>query len=153
MDVSINFVRRWNFIQKSVPQLPPLAIPAEVDTNLGSGKSTKCQITRSIGPWSGGVRRKESSIFNAMLRAIDEAKTFIYIENQYFISISGHKDLTDKDNNLRNIGDALVHRIQRAFNSREPFKVIIILPSFPEGDPITDNATQRVMYWYVSLLS
>lgn len=43
------------------------------------------QVLRSGGPWSVGTS-VECSIYNAYIDAIMNAKRFIYIENQFFVS-------------------------------------------------------------------
>ena len=154
VDVAKNFVQRWNFIVqlRGLIKVDSLAFPGPNDVRIRPNpniSTSRCQITRSIALWSTGISKKESSIFNAMLTEIHKAETFIYIENQYFISIAGSKNLTDAQNNLKNIGDALVHRIQRAFNNQQPFKVVVVVPEYPEGDPGNDIFIQRVMYWYL----
>ena len=49
----------------------------------------KCQILRSASNWSVGLdKTDEHSILNAYYNLIDNAKHYILIENQYFISKS-----------------------------------------------------------------
>jgi phospholipase D1/2 len=56
-----------------------------------------CQIVRSAAHWSVGNHTIETSILNAYCDLIDNAKHYIIIENQFFISNtftkqeSGHK--------------------------------------------------------------
>lgn len=46
-----------------------------------------CQILRSVSNWSAGlVKKDESSILKAYYDLIDNAKHYIFIENQFFIS-------------------------------------------------------------------
>jgi phospholipase D1/2 len=147
MDVAVNFVRRWNFVRNGM-DLPILPHPAAQDVPLLCGKGTpsRCQIVRSIGNWAGGVYRTETSILNAMLEVISSAEKWIYIENQYFISIPEQKNDQQRS---KTIGDAIVHRIQRAFSCDESFHVVILLPAYPEGDVISDTIIHRVMFWCV----
>ena len=57
--------------------------------------------------WSIGVRKTESSIYNAYIQCIANAKHFIYIENQFFIS-----NIIDERNPIQNkIADALFLKI------------------------------------------
>ena len=68
---------------------------------------------------------------NAYLDAIEKAKKYIYIENQYFISNC------DKGGVVKNtIVKAIKNRIIRAWSNNEPFLVIIFIPLMPgfEGD-------------------
>ena len=48
-----------------------------------------CQILRSVSNWSAGlIKKDESSILKAYYELIDNAKYYIFIENQFFISKS-----------------------------------------------------------------
>lgn len=71
--------------------------------------SVSIQVLRSAARWSAGITETEMSIQTAYLHLIDTAKHFIYIENQFFISIAGHASLKNK------IADALYNRIIRAY--------------------------------------
>lgn len=63
---------------------------------------------RSIGRWSTGRNDTEESIHNALIDMITNAKYYIYIENQFFVSLID-------DSTVRNgIADALFKRILRA---------------------------------------
>jgi phosphatidylserine/phosphatidylglycerophosphate/cardiolipin synthase-like enzyme len=44
------------------------------------------QIVRSLSHWSGGLEQPEHSILNAYYSLIDNAKHYIIIQNQFFIS-------------------------------------------------------------------
>ncbi len=56
-----------------------------------------CQILRSAAEWSVGLDRKvENSILKAYYNLIDNAKHYILIENQFFIS----KSFTDDESIL-----------------------------------------------------
>lgn len=48
----------------------------------------QCQVVRSVGNWSIGCHSEntEFSIHIAYLQLISQAKHYIYIENQFFIS-------------------------------------------------------------------
>lgn len=75
---------------------------------------------RSSSQWSVGISQTEDSIYQAMLNAIQEAKYYVYIENQFFITSSRPKN---EDPNaaivyeeIKNkIGEALVKKIIEAF--------------------------------------
>lgn len=43
-------------------------------------------LCSSYGPWSMGTPQVEQSILNAYINTILDAKHYIYIENQYFVS-------------------------------------------------------------------
>lgn len=76
------------------------------------------------------------SIYRAYLTAIENAKTFIYIENQFFIST---------ESSVTIISQAIVNRVIKAIAENKPFKVIILLPLYPEGEPTTDASLQRII--------
>ena len=87
----------------------------------------KCQVVRSCSSWSIGATENntEFSIQIAYIELIAKSKSFIYIENQFFMSSTGHKAIKN------NICYALVERITLAFERGEPFKVYIFLPLLP----------------------
>ena len=72
----------------------------------------------------------EKSIQNAYLEMIKRAKHFIYIENQFFVSNSSGKPVSNQ------IAEALVERICRAIEENENFRVVIVIPLMPgfEGE-------------------
>jgi phospholipase D1/2 len=111
----------------------------------------RIQLTRSCCKWSSG-HDTEHSISNAYISAISEARHFIYIENQFFITATSDKQrpVTNK------IGKAIVDRILRARNANEDFKIIIIMPAVPAfaGDLKSDGAlgTRAIMeFQYASI--
>jgi phospholipase D1/2 len=53
--------------------------------NLYKG-DLSCQIVRSAAHWSVGNHTVETSVLNAYCDLIDNAKHYILIENQFFIS-------------------------------------------------------------------
>eukprot|EP00455_Lapot_gusevi_P006671 TRINITY_DN12856_c0_g1_i3.p1 TRINITY_DN12856_c0_g1~~TRINITY_DN12856_c0_g1_i3.p1 ORF type:complete len:369 (-),score=47.71 TRINITY_DN12856_c0_g1_i3:44-1030(-) len=81
------------------------------------------------------------SIQARMIEMIQEAKHYIYIENQFFISSTAG----DGNDGVVNAGDpnsvlvyntvvqALLDRLHEAIRSRQVFRVIIIIPAYPEG--------------------
>ncbi|GIZ46370.1 hypothetical protein CKM354_000949800 [Cercospora kikuchii] len=104
----------------------------------------QCQITRSACKWSHGVKL-EHSIANAYIQTIRESVHFVYIENQFFITATGHQQKPVK--NL--IGAAMVERILRAARNNEDWHMIINIPSVPAfaGDLKDDAAlgTRAIM--------
>jgi phospholipase D1/2 len=64
-----------------------------------------CQVLRSAGNWSVGLDKKnEVSILNAYYDLIDNAKYYILIENQFFLS----KSYTDEEN----IDDIVINHLR-----------------------------------------
>ena len=112
----------------------------------GSGYNVYVQLLRSVDNWSAG-QPHEHSIHNAYVDAIKNAKHFIYIENQFFIS---SQDMGEVDNEIQ---EALVERIVRAHKAEESFHVMVIIPLKPEfpGDWDAQNwdakALQSVTFW------
>ncbi|EQC36937.1 hypothetical protein, variant [Saprolegnia diclina VS20] len=103
------------------------------------------QVVRSISLWSGGCPT-EKSIQNAYIRLITSATSFIYIENQFFVS--GIEGDTLCQNRIAN---ALVARILRAAAANEPFRVMVVMPLLPafQGKPEDKQAysLRGVMHW------
>ncbi|KAK4236652.1 hypothetical protein C8A03DRAFT_45392 [Achaetomium macrosporum] len=102
------------------------------------------QLTRSCCQWSLGVDT-EHSIANAYIEAIKNARHFIYIENQFFITAT-----SDRQKPVANkIGRAIVDRILRAHENGEDFHIIVMMPAVPAfaGDLKSDGAlgTRAIM--------
>ncbi|PKS09115.1 hypothetical protein jhhlp_003729 [Lomentospora prolificans] len=115
------------------------------------GSGTSIQLVRSATEWSSGLPT-EHSIANAYIDAITNAKHFVYIENQFFITATS--DAQRPVNNK--IGAAIVNRILKAFRANEEFFVIVIMPSVPgfAGDLKSDGAlgTRAIMeFQYFSI--
>ena len=131
------------------------------------------QVLRSGSTWSIGTRTTEDSIHQAYISTIQNAKHYIYIENQFFITLAGPSD--DVTNR---IGRALFERILRAhtwviysflcdlltkvkrlvFECREEkrFRVYVVMPLLPgfEGQIGTNTGTsiQAITHWnYASI--
>ena len=95
------------------------------EVKQGNGYNVQGQILRSVDNWSAG-QPHEDSIHNAYVNAIKNAKHFIYIENQFFISSQ------DSGKVETMIQEALVERIVRAHKAEESFHAIVIIPLKPE---------------------
>ena len=66
-------------------------------------------MLRSGTTWSLGTRTTEESIHQAYVDAIRNSRHYVYIENQFFITISGPSDeVTNR------VGKVLYERILRA---------------------------------------
>lgn len=157
-DVGRHFIQRWNVTKtekrkthEDYPLLLPMAhtnirIPRSV---LNSAFPVECQILRSSSQWSAGMKHTEQSIHQAYLSCIENAKHYIYIENQFFVSVEG--------NTVQNeICSALFKRIKKAFDQGETFRVYIVMPLLPafEGELGTNGglAIQAIIHWnYASM--
>ncbi|CAF3547959.1 unnamed protein product [Rotaria socialis] len=155
-DCARHFIQRWN-IHKADKfrhnESYPYILPKSYDDDQLLDSSMLCEIlgetqkpihvdaqcVRSASFWSCGIRTIEHSIQNAYIHMIDSAQHFIYIENQFFISIA--EDITIKNN----IGDALFRRIRRAHINKEKFRVYVVLPLLPGFSNV--NAVQAVLYF------
>ena len=143
--VSVNF----QSVFKLLPNIfPPRKSTAEEIVFTFGEHNVNIQFLRSVGKWSAGQER-EASILNAYLDAIRNAKHFIYIENQFFIS--SQEGFWRKVQNQ--IQSALVERIVRAHKAGEKFHVIVMIPLKPEfpGDwdssDFNGDALRAVTFW------
>lgn len=109
----------------------------------GASEEARCQLVRSGAGWSLGSPLVENSIQQAYLKLIRDAKHFIYIENQFFIS-STAGDIVEN-----NIGEALVARIHEAHVTNKPFLVLVVLPLLPafEGSVLSSPVLKVQLYW------
>ncbi|KGN60969.1 phospholipase D zeta 2 [Cucumis sativus] len=119
---------------------------------IGPLTSSNCQVIRSVSQWSAGTSKPEASIHAAYCSAIQEAKHFIYIENQFFISgLSGDETIQNR------VLDALYQRIWLAHKEKQCFRVIVVLPLLPgfQGG-VDDNGAATVralMHWQYRTIS
>ncbi|KAK3943299.1 hypothetical protein QBC46DRAFT_44635 [Diplogelasinospora grovesii] len=106
--------------------------------NLDSRGSVRAQVVRSSTDWSSGILT-DHSIQNAYSEIIRNARHYIYIENQFFITATG-----DQQRPIHNtIGRAIVDAVVRAGKEGRKFRVIIMIPAIPgfAGDLREDGAT------------
>ncbi|KAF9378152.1 hypothetical protein CPC16_011439 [Podila verticillata] len=158
-DIARHFVQRWNFVKREkgmkkshMKFLTPKGEFVSTRNESGWTGSQKVQILRSSTLWSQGVDL-ERSIQDAYLSSIENAEHFIYIENQFFVTLAvenGNPDIKNK------IGLALVNRIVRAHNEGKKFRVIVVMPLMPafEADIMSSEAgtLRKVMHFqYVSI--
>ncbi|CAF1309339.1 unnamed protein product [Rotaria sp. Silwood1] len=153
-DVARHFIQRWNIhkcekylnnnlypflLPKSYDDVEDLAVENWRDFLEGQPFRVNAQCVRSVGPWSVRTKSMESSIHNTYIQMIDAAKHFIYIENQFFITIA-------QDSVVQNqIADVLFRRIERAHKNAEKFRIYVVLPLLPGFD--NTNAVQAVLYF------
>ncbi|KAF4125264.1 phospholipase D1/2 [Geosmithia morbida] len=118
---------------------------------LDNRGTVKAQIVRSSADWSSGILT-DHSIQNAYCEVIRNAKHYVYIENQFFITATG-KDQAPIHNT---IGAAMVDAVLAAAKDDRKFRIIVLIPSIPgfAGD-LRDNAaagTRAIMdYQYKSI--
>ena len=144
-DSFLQFFQNINLVKQLVPSKKSKA--EDIVLNPG-GCNVNIQLLRSVDNWSAG-QKLEASIYNAYIDAIKNAKHFIYIENQFFIS--------SQDGFWRKVQNkiqaALVERIVRAHNAKEDFHVMVFTPLKPEFSGDWDandwngDALRAVTFW------
>ncbi|CAF4362888.1 unnamed protein product, partial [Rotaria sp. Silwood2] len=153
-DLARHFIERWNFVKRQktkdnerYPFLLPktYGIYTPCPKLLSNTFNCSTQGLRSIGRWSTGRNDTEESIHYAFIDMITKAKYYIYIENQFFVSLMD-------DSTVRNgIAEALFKRILRAHQEKETFRVYFVMPLIPgfEGQYGTSKATalQAITHW------
>lgn len=103
------------------------------------------QVIRSVSHWSTLIDKTEDSIQQTYLSLIANAEHYIYIENQFFVSMINSTEVVNE------ISKVLCDRIIRAHQDNEVFRVFILLPLLPgfEGKiNSTDySALLAVLHW------
>ncbi|CAJ0608562.1 unnamed protein product [Cylicocyclus nassatus] len=161
-DVARHFIQRWNATKTekckddtNYPYLLPkshenLKVP-RVFRNPDFSYNVNIQVLRSLSNWSGLINQTEDSIQMAYLSLIANSKHYIYIENQFFVS------MVDSNDVLNEICKVICNRVKRAYKDKEPFKVYILLPLMPgfEGNVGAPggSALQAVLHWTYRSLS
>ncbi|PAN31060.1 hypothetical protein PAHAL_5G392000 [Panicum hallii] len=137
-----NIDKEWWETQERGDQVASVLDVGEV----GPRAACRCQVVRSVGPWSAGTTQIEGSIHNAYFSLIEKAEHFVYIENQFFISgLSG-------DDTIKNrVLEALYRRILRAEKEKRRFRVIIVIPLLPGFQGGIDDggaaSVRAIMHW------
>ena len=111
------------------------------------------QALRSVCEWSIGKKQTERSILQGYYKLIDNAKHYIYIENQFFITKSfSEAERADSRLNLNSIvwneiGLHIRARIERAYEEKSNFKVFICIPLLPgfSGTPGESSTMNGVL--------
>lgn len=99
-DVARHFIQRWNAVKlekandnQNYPYLLPKTYQEiKIDPNFLSTPlhRVSCQVVRSVCSWSAGFLDPDyvdQSIHEAYIDVITKAQHYIYIENQFFISM------------------------------------------------------------------
>uniref|UniRef100_A0A0N4WZG3 Phospholipase n=1 Tax=Haemonchus placei TaxID=6290 RepID=A0A0N4WZG3_HAEPC len=161
-DVARHFIQRWNATKteklkddESLPYLLPksyenLKVP-RVFKNPAFSYNVDIQVLRSLSNWSGLINQTEDSIQMAYLSLIANSKHFIYIENQFFVSMIDSNDV------LNEICKVICNRVIRAYKEKEPYRVYIMIPLMPgfEGNVGAPGGSslQAVLHWTYQSLS
>ncbi|KAF9110098.1 hypothetical protein BGX27_006778 [Mortierella sp. AM989] len=158
-DIARHFVQRWNFVKREkgmkkshMKFLTPKGEFVSTRDESGWTGTQKVQLLRSSTIWSQGVDL-EHSIQTAYLKSIENSEHFIYIENQFFVTLAAEKGNPDLKNT---IGIAIVNRILKAHKEGKKFRVIVVMPLMPafEADIMSSEAgtLRKVMHFqYVSI--
>ncbi|KAK7078978.1 hypothetical protein SK128_002386 [Halocaridina rubra] len=159
-DILSNFVERWRrqATDRENRLLPITEDEFVLDWETPSESSWNVQFFRSINSDSAQfdtnvldrlLTRKgrifDNSIQRAYVHHIRRAKRFIYIENQYFLG-SAHSWLVTDAKCPHLIPIELTVKIINAIKAGEEFRVYVVLPLHPEGDP-TSSAVQEILHW------
>jgi len=141
LDVATHFIQRYKHTKGRSSFQDVLPKPELHQISDPSGSNLTIQVLRSVGEWSAG-QPHEVSIYNAYLHAIQNAEHFIYIENQFFIS--SQKGEVDNE-----IMSTLADRIYHAYQSREDFHAMVIIPLKPEfpEEWVTGRDLRFVSHW------
>ncbi|GJW41440.1 phospholipase D alpha 1-like protein [Tanacetum coccineum] len=115
-----------------------------------SGFPDKPEDAARAGLCSGKDNIIDRSIQDGYINAIRRAKNFIYIENQYFLGSSfgwNSNDINDADvNALHLIPKELSLKIVSKIEAGEDFRVYIVVPMWPEGEP-ESASVQAILDW------
>ncbi|KAH8339964.1 hypothetical protein KR067_004173 [Drosophila pandora] len=173
-DVARHFIQRWNAMKLEklrdntrFPYLIPKSYhQIRVNSHLQQLQARRqqrvtCQLLRSVSAWSCGFIEAdlvEQSIHDAYIQTITKAQHYVYIENQFFITMQLGVGVPGAHNNVRNqIGESLFKRIVRAHKERKPFRVYVIMPLLPgfEGDVggSTGIAVRAITHWNYASIS
>ncbi|KAK0393419.1 hypothetical protein QR680_000203 [Steinernema hermaphroditum] len=153
-DVARHFIQRWNATKteklKEVEEYPYL-LPKSYDsvkvprTFMAMSEVADVQLVRSLSNWSALIDRTEDSIQQAYLSLIANSKHFLYIENQFFVSMIGSNDV------LNEVCKVICDRIARAHRDNETYRVYVLVPLLPgfEGDVASTagSSLQAVLNW------
>ena len=159
-DVLRNFEQRWrkqaadrldnllpvddSFLTIDEEAMPAGDTPYEAAWNV--------QQFRSIDKTSAIMENEcisvEADIHLAYIHNIRRAKRFIYIENQYFMGSSQFWDLSKADpaQSVNRIPYEIATRIAKAIKERTDFRVYVVIPLFPEGEP-ANLPMQDMLRW------
>lgn len=164
-DAARHFIQRWNAVKLekardnlSYPYLMPRTYQEiKVDPNFISIPlhRVSCQVLRSSSSWSAGFldpEYVEQSIHEAYIDTITKAQHYIYIENQFFISLE-RGNIYVKNG----IAERLFEKIMRAVKENKVFRVFVVMPLLPgfEGDVggTSGNAVRAITHWNYSSIN
>ncbi|XP_071551933.1 uncharacterized protein [Panulirus ornatus] len=160
LDILTNFVERWRrqapdrenrlmsvtdddfVLDWESPDESPWSVQFFRSINSDSAQFDTSVLDRLL---SRKGRLYENSIQRAYVHHIRRSKRFIFLENQYFLG-SAHGWLVQEAKCPHLIPIELTIRIINAIKAGEDFRVYIVIPIHPEGDP-TSTAVQEILHW------
>ncbi|EGB11220.1 hypothetical protein AURANDRAFT_5862, partial [Aureococcus anophagefferens] len=95
------------------------------------------QVVRSVGRWSLGAERRETSAHAAWCDAIANAERFLYVEQQFWI--------TSLDEDAARWEQSAAPRLRRAIGKGETFRALLVLPLHPNGRFLDSEEVHGVM--------
>ncbi|XP_076290106.1 phospholipase D [Lasioglossum baleicum] len=166
-DVARHFIQRWNAIKMEKAKWNisyPFLLPKSYNdcksyapfVDPSDVHNVQCQVLRSVSSWSAGfldTETLEQSIQEAYIDAISKAERYIYIENQFFITLASVERTAVKNR----IGETLFKRIKRAHREGAVFRVFVIMPLLPGfegevGGP-SGTALRAITHWNYASIS
>lgn len=125
------------------------------------GTRSKVQVLRSASKWSAGISKTENSILQGYYNLIDNAKHYIYIENQFFVSKSFTEEerKNAKGETSRIVENEIAYhirkRIELAYNNKEKFHVFVFIPLLPgfAGEPEESSTVQVIFKYTIGTIS
>ena len=143
-----------SYLQKVIDASQKQSLIQSVNQNFFSvGTKSTVQVLRSVDEWCTGMVKVENSILKAYYSLIENSRHYIFIENQFFVSKSYDKTEEDSDAGRKSISSIVKNeialrirkRIERAYLSKEKFRVFIFIPLLPgfAGEP--DEGTIQII--------
>jgi phospholipase D1/2 len=148
-DIAFAFVQRWNQHQFEIGRVLPAPIglgALRPRQRAAREDGATVQVLRSQAHWNGGAFI-ETSICRAWIDAIENARRFLYIEQQFFISSLAGPPVRNR------VGEAILERISRAIREDEQFEVIVVLPVQPSGDLERDVSARAILHWQLRTIA
>ncbi|KAL7071209.1 hypothetical protein ACQ4LE_009433 [Meloidogyne hapla] len=160
-DVARHFIQRWNATKteklkdnNAYPYLVPKSYNSVRVPKIFFSPETQrveVQVLRSVSHWSTLIDKTEDSIQQAYVSLIANSRHYIYIENQFFVSLINSTDVNNE------ICRVICDRIIRAHRENETFRVFVLIPLLPgfEGDigATSYSALLAVLHWTMLSIS
>ncbi|KAJ6355075.1 hypothetical protein OIU77_005629 [Salix suchowensis] len=172
-DVLVNFEQRWRKqgneklllqpgeLDRILTPPSPVMLPEDhetwnvqlfrsIDGGAAFGFPEAPEDAARVGLVSGRDSVIDRSIHDAYINAIRRAKTFVYIENQYFLGSSfswkSNDVKVEEVGALNLIPKELSLKIVSKIKSGERFSVYVVIPMWPEGIP-ESGSVQAILNW------